>query len=158
MLISGGKPRFQHMSVIYITLQELLCSAVASKDGDCVLGINRAEELRAEYPSRPCGVCWSHEDLWVAMQAAGWLLLQSPFWDYSLSPLPQEYCLLHMGHEPAQDTLLPRYSAQLTVSKVEGLLGFESHRFLDECMGSLWKLFLGLILRLLIAIGSSQGQ
>lgn len=54
VLISGGKSRFQHMSVIYISLLSgCPCSRAVSKPDEYILGINRVEELKAKYPARP---------------------------------------------------------------------------------------------------------
>lgn len=54
VLISDGKSRFQHTSVIYISLLSgCPCSRVVSKRNECILGINRVEELKAKYPARP---------------------------------------------------------------------------------------------------------
>lgn len=54
VLISGGESRFQHVSVIYISLRRgCPCSSAVAKPGEDILGINRVEELKARYPTRP---------------------------------------------------------------------------------------------------------
>lgn len=162
VLISGSKPRFQHMSVIYIPLHRgCPHSAAACKPDEYILGINRIEELRARYPSGPaacaaCGRSLHYQQLRKQDESAKWAVAAQPF--SSLLPQPpllssslnaflipgfllkQEYTSLYVGHETTQD---PPGSFSLQLSdcfEALNLIGLDGHNW-NHCGNCLWDLF-----------------